>query len=122
MAVALTKALLTEQMRSDEVPGREDAQAKLAHELQARVGVEMLVEDVPDLVHYGMVDDYYASFEWSEGGMIHAHIAFWIVGAPRIDKIEVPREKADASTARRWVEIDVVPDESLVAPHTAAAD
>ena len=68
MAVALTKALLTEQMRSDEVPGREDAQAKLAQELQARVGVEMLVEDVPDLVHYGMVDDYYASFEWSERG------------------------------------------------------
>ena len=101
MAVALTKALLTEQMRSEEVPGREDAEAKLAQELQSRVGVEILVEGVPDLLHYGIVDDYYASFEWSEGEMIHAHIAFWIVGAPRIDKIERCREKRQTKVRRR---------------------
>ena len=81
-----------------------------------------MVEDMPDLVHYGVVDDHYASFEWSEGGMIHAHIAFWIVGAPRIDKIEVPREKDDASAEKTYVVIDVVPEGSLVVPHTAAAD
>ena len=48
----------------------------------------------PDQMHFGQVDDYYMSYEWSEGGMIHAHMAFWVVGAPRIDKIEVPREQA----------------------------
>ena len=41
MIVSLTKALLTEQMRSDEVPGREDEEAKLVQELQSRVGVGM---------------------------------------------------------------------------------
>ena len=27
--------------------------------------------------------------------MLHAHIAFWMVGAPRLDKINVPKEKGD---------------------------
>ena len=54
--------------------------------------------------------------------MLHAHIAFWVVGAPRIDKIEVPREKEDGATAKTWVEIDVVPDGSAVVPEAAAAD
>ena len=76
MAVALTKALLTEQMRSEEVPGREDAKAKLAEEPSTRMGMEMLVDDVPDLLYYGHVDDHYVSFEWCDGGMIRAHIAF----------------------------------------------
>ena len=122
MAVALTKALLTAQVRSEEVPGRDEAQAKLAEELSNRMGVDVLVEEIPDLRHVGCVDDHYASFEWSEGGMIHAHIAFWVVGAPRIDKIEVPREKEEETTAKTWVEIDVVPDGSVVVPEAAAAD
>ena len=54
--------------------------------------------------------------------MIHAHIAFWVVGAPRIDKIEVPREKEEETTAKTWVEIDVVPDGSVAVPEAAAAD
>ena len=86
------------------------------------MGVEMLVDDIPDLQYFGHVDDEYASFEWSEGGMIHVHIAFWIVGAPRIDKIEVPREKGDDGTTKTWVEIDVVPDGAVVVPESAAAD
>ena len=36
------------------------------------------------------VDDWYAVFEWNEGGIIHAHMAFWVVGAPRIDKVDAP--------------------------------
>ena len=100
MAVALTKALLTAQVRSEEVPGRDEAQAKLAEELSNRMGVDVLVEEIPDLRHFGCVDDHYASFEWSEGGMIHVHIAFWVVGAPRIDKIEVPQEKEDENEGK----------------------
>ena len=95
MAVALTKALLTEQMRSAEVPGLEEAKAKLKEELCSRLGVEVVVEDIPDLAKFGHVDDEYVSFEWSSGGMLHAHMAFWVIGAPRIDKIEVPREKTN---------------------------
>ena len=79
------------------VAWRVEAQAKLAGELRNRMGVDVLVEEIPDLRLFGCVDDHYASFEWSEGGMLHAHIAFWVVGAPRIDKIEVPREKEDGS-------------------------
>ena len=67
MAVELTKALLTAQLRSDVVPGRATAQAKLAEELSKRMGVDVLDDDIPDLQHYGRVDDHYASFEWSEG-------------------------------------------------------
>ena len=71
MAVALTKALLTAQLRSEEVLGQAEAQAKLAEELSKRMGVDVLVEEIPDLRHFGCADDHYASFEWSEGGMIH---------------------------------------------------
>ena len=68
MAVALTKALITEQMRSEVVPGRDEAKTKIAEELGARLGVDVDVEDVPDLRSFGHVDDEYVSFEWSEGG------------------------------------------------------
>ena len=122
MAVSLVKAMLTEQMRSDEVPGREEAKAKLAEDLASRLGEEVVVEDVPDLQQFGYVDDYYVSFEWSDGGMIHAHMALWITGAPRIDKIEVPRTKSSESgDGNNWVEIDVVAPGAEVAPQAEAA-
>ena len=122
MAISLVKAMLTEQMRYDEVHGREEAKAKLAEDLASRLGEEVVVEDVPDLQQFGHVDDYYVSFEWSEGGMIHAHMALWITGAPRIDKIEVPRAKSgDSGDGKTWVEIDVVPPGAEVAPQAAAA-
>ena len=72
MAVALTKALLTEQMRSGDVPGRDEAKAKLAQNLGAHLGVEVGVDDLSDLRFSGHVDDEYATFERTEGGMIHA--------------------------------------------------
>ena len=105
MATALTAALLTEQLQSDDVPGRTDAQNTLDAELAARVGADASVSSRlcqnPDQMHFGQVDDYYMSYEWSEGGMIHAHMAFWVVGAPRIDKIEVPRERGGRRAAWR---------------------
>ena len=82
-------------MRSPEVPGLEEATAKLKEEMRQRQGEEVDVEELPDLLKFGHVDDEYVTFEWSAGGMVHVHMAFWIVGAPRIDKIEVPREKQD---------------------------
>ena len=93
MAVALTQALLTEQLRFTDVPGKGASRQILASELTAGLGVDVDVDDVPDLQLFGHVDDHYATFEWSEGGMIHAHMAFWIVGAPRIDNIAVPASR-----------------------------
>ena len=48
---------------------------------------------------YGQVDDWWATFEWSSGGMVHVHIAFWIVASPRIDKVLISMEEADPNEA-----------------------
>ena len=84
----------------------------LANELTARLGVDVNVDEVPDLQLFGHVDDHYATFEWSEGGMIHAHMAFWIVGSPRIDKILVPKEREDGA-----VELDASLETDVILKH-----
>ena len=119
LAVALTAALLTEQLQSDAVPGRDEARDKLAEELGVRLGVDVSVDDIPDVRHFGQVDDSYVSYEWSEGGMIHVHMAFWVVGAPRIDKIEVPREQLGNPGC---MQIDVPLPGQHVVPQAEAAD
>ena len=121
MAAHLTKVLLSEQLRSEEAPGRDEAKAKLEEELRRRVGCEIQIDDLPDAKHYGQVDDVYVSFEWSDGGVIHGHMAFWIVGAPRIDKVEMPQEKCDECEEQRWVEIEALPDGAAVVPQSEAA-
>ena len=118
MAVARTRAPLTEQLRSDDVPGQESAKYKLASDLTARLGIDVDVDEAPDLQFFWHVDDHYATFEWSEGGMIHAHMAFWIVGAPRIDKIDAPRLTTDTA----FVEIDAAPPGAEVVAEAEAAD
>ena len=67
------------------------------------MGVAVSMDEAPDLPLFGRVDDYYATFERSEGGMTHAHMAFWIVGAPRIEKNAMHRTQKDGTI----VEIDV---------------
>ena len=116
MAVRLTKVLLNEQLRSEEVPGSDEAKAKLEEELRRRVGCEIQIDDLPDVKHYGQVDDVYVSFEWSDGGMIHGRMAFWIVGAPRTDKVGMPQEKCDECEGQRWVEIEAPPDGAAYVP------
>ena len=49
MLVHLTKALLTEQLRSADVPGLEAAKARLKDELERKLGVEVEVDEIPDL-------------------------------------------------------------------------
>ena len=122
MLVHLTKALLTEQLRSADVPGLEAAKARLKDELERKLGVEVEVDEIPDLRDYGLVDDFYVSFEWSDGGMIHAHMAFWIVGAPRIDKVEVPKEEIEEIDGKQVVEIEALPEGATVLPQSEAAD
>ena len=82
MTTALTAALLTEQLQSDDVPGRGDAQQKIEAQLGSRMGCGISVADILELRYFGQVDDSYTTFEWSEGGIIHVHMAVWVVGAP----------------------------------------
>ena len=119
MATALTAALLTEHLQSEDVPGLADARQKIEAELVSRTGLAISVDDVPDVRHFGQVDDWYATFEWSEGGIIHAHMAFWVVGAPRIDKVEVPREQEGGSGG---IEIDAPLPGQHAVPQAEAAD
>ena len=119
MAVSLTAALITHQLQSEDVPGLQDAKDKLAQALSSHIGEDVAVDAIPDLRFFGQVDDYYATYEWSEGGMIHAHMAFWVVGAPRIDKIEVP---CDVSKNSEGVEIDVNVPGQRVVPQAQAAE
>ena len=65
------------------------------------------MEELTDLQHFGSVDDFYASFEWSNGGLVHVHIALWIVGSPRIDKVLVPKEHDEEDSEGAYVEIAV---------------
>jgi hypothetical protein len=119
MAVHLAKEIITRMLQSDIVPGRDDAMARLGAELQQKLGHDVSVDDMPDLQYYGYVDHFNASLEWSAGGLIHAHIAFWIVGSPRIDKVVVP---VSDSTKADIVEIDVTPAEAFVLPQEKAAN
>ena len=54
--------------------------------------------------------------------MIHAHMALWITGAPRIDKIEVPRAKSgESGDGKNWVDIDVVPPSAAEPQSTSSS-
>ena len=119
MAAALTAALLMEQLQSDDVPGRADVQRKIEAELVSRTGLDISVDDVPDVRHFGQVDDWYATFEWSEGGIVHVHMAFWVVGAPRIDKVDVPCGQKGGSDG---IEIHVPLPGQHAVPQAEAAD
>ena len=119
MATALLVALLTEQLQSDDVPGRGDAQQKIDAQLRSRMGCDISVADILELRHFGQVDDSYTTFEWSEGGIIHVHMALWVVGAPRIDKIEALREQPKRSAG---VEIESPLPGQHAVPQAEAAD
>lgn len=67
---------------------------------------------IPDLHKFGHVDDYRLSYEWSKGGVIHAHIAPWIVGSPRIDLNNVPRE-----VSKGVIEVEIDSEDVRVVEH-----
>ena len=116
MAVLLVKQILTDAMQSPSVPGLADIKARMEAELERKLGETIDVDELPDLLHMGRVNDFYASFEWSDGGILHAHICFWVVGAPRIDKVAVPREKGDDT-----LEIDACSEDGTALPQEEAA-
>ena len=67
LAIRLTAALLTEQLQSDDVPGRGDALLKIEAQLRSRMSLDISVADIPDLLHLGEVDDSYTTFEVERG-------------------------------------------------------
>ena len=74
LAVALTKVLLIEQMRSAKVPGFVDAEAKLAEELRSRLGVDLDVDEIPDLAKFKHADYEYAPFERNARWRVCVHM------------------------------------------------
>ena len=116
-AVALIAQFLTQQVQSDSVPGLGAVRSNLEARLRQELGADATLDDLPDLVHMGMVDDYYGSFEWSAGGMVHLHLALWIFGFPRIDRVQVPRERLDGS-----VELHADREADMIYPQTEAAN
>ena len=85
----LACSILSRQLQSEGVPGKDLAIAALQRELARAFGADdagdVVDVDVPD--NWGEVDDYWGTFEWSGGGMLHIHVALWISGSPRIDKV-----------------------------------
>ena len=83
MALHLVVDLVSRQLQSADVPGLELTKERVRKNLQEKVGTSVFVDDMsfPDLKHFGQVDDYWLSYEWSDGGIIHAHIALWITPA-----------------------------------------
>ena len=118
LAVHLIQDVLTQQLRSVLTPGLKDVKDRIRDALKDKLGLDIDVDElhIPDLAHFGHVDDFWLSFEWSAGGIVHAHIALWIVGSPRIDKIVVPKEKED-----NVVEVDVTEEDATVLVHEEAA-
>ena len=125
MAVGLLKQLISRMLQSDVVPGRADARRLLTEELRRKMGCSLEIMDIdfPDLEQYGKVTDYYASLEWSAGGLVHVHIALWIVGSPRIDKVETPFEAETAESDQSLtVRVDITPSDAVPLPQAEAAN
>ena len=95
MAVHLTKDLLTQQMQSSAVPGLDAVKNRVESSLREKLRSDVNLDQIPDLVHLGYVDDFYASFEWSSGGLVHAHMAYlfrlWLLSIPPTQLYHVSR-------------------------------
>ena len=73
--------------------GVEECKSRIREHLRECLGVQDAELHLPDPSNWGEVDDYWATYEWSEGGLIHLHIAFWVVGSPRIDVVKIADEE-----------------------------
>ena len=105
MLVRLTCALISRSLQSHDVPGCADLRSLLQEGLTEFAGTDAQVSDIAVFGGaWGRVDDYWGSLEWSGGGMVHIHLALWIVGAPRIDKVVVPHEDTGIVAEEQWLD------------------
>jgi hypothetical protein len=91
MLVHLTAHIVSRNIGGDIVPGKSDATQATQQELDALFDPSSVTVSSADF-QYGKVDDWWATFELSSGGMVHVHIAFWIVASPRLDMIVMPSD------------------------------
>ena len=87
--VHMAAELLSNQAMSEQVPSKKEAMAAVQSELAAEFGDDSTqFRDLHLEEDWGCVDDWWACFEWSGGGLVHVHVCFWIKGSPRIDKVK----------------------------------
>ena len=82
MATAVAATLLADRLQSGGVCGRGGTQQQVQAELGARMGLDISAVDSRGLRHVGRVDDWCATVELCEGGIIRACMAVWVAGAP----------------------------------------
>jgi hypothetical protein len=78
--VHLAVAVLSHVGQGEAVPGKVAAEATLQAELLKAAG-DSSIQDVHlrTDVDFGRVDDWWSTFAWSGGGMVHVHVAFgWL--------------------------------------------
>ena len=124
MTVKLAMALLGRALHGEHVPGKAEAAQRLQTELARALGgsaqrISVEPAELPE--EWGRVDDFWATFEWSAGGMVHVHVAYWIVGSPRIDKVVFPGRSEDDTREVLWMDDDGVAMEDNAAAAAMAA-
>jgi len=87
--VHMAVELLSNQAMSEQVPSKKEAMAAVQRELASELDDDSTTFKELHLdADWGRVDDWWACYEWSGGGLVHVHVCLWIKGAPRIDKVK----------------------------------
>jgi len=87
--VHMAVELLSNQAMSEQVPPKKEAMAAVQRELASELGDDSTSFNELQLdADWGRVDEWWACYEWSGGGLVHVHVCLWIKGAPRIDKVK----------------------------------
>ena len=110
--VTTSLQVMKDVISSPAVPDIARAQHAVEKRLAAQVGedaVENLQLQLPS--DWGAIDDYWATFEWSEGGLIHVRLSLWIVGSPRIDVVKIAAQGVSGIDDMNENEIENVDDE-----------
>ena len=86
----------------------------IREQLRKCLGVQDAELLLSEPTNWGEIDDYWATYEWSEGGLIHLHIAFWVVGSPRVDVVKLTEEEERTEEAGKVVKEFYFEDEPQV--------
>ena len=92
----------------------EECKSCIRKQLRQCLGVRDAELVLHEPTNWGEIDDYWATYEWSEGGLIHLHIAFWVVGSPRVDVVKLAEEEDRTNEAGKVVKEFYFEDEPQV--------
>ena len=82
-------ASMNKAIQSKEIPNLDLAKSVLKRQMAESLGTGDVRFEIHQPENWGTIDDYWATYEWSEGGLIHLHIGLWMVGSPRIDVVKI---------------------------------